>query len=103
MATGGFRGFILLGSDTWPAARKYSQELKDLVADCLAYEKEGRPTPRQLLTAVNEHLEAHPRLQDAMVDPAGTLLDFTDCTGFEIGQELVRQLPRSRRAKDPKR
>lgn len=88
-----FRGSILLGSDRWPAARRYSQELKDLVADCLTFFQEGRPTPRQVLDAVNEHLEANPHLQDVMADSAGTLLSFTDCDGFETGQRLVRDAP----------
>jgi hypothetical protein len=90
-----FRGSILLGSDRWPAAKRYSQELKDLVADCLNFFQEGRPTPRQVLDAVNEHLEANPPLQGAMADPTGTLLNFTDCDGFEIGQRLVRDVPTS--------
>jgi hypothetical protein len=90
-----FRRSILLGSDRWPAAKRYSQELKDLVADCLTFFQEGRPTPRHVLDAVNEHLEVNPHLQDDMADPEGTGLSFTDCDGFEIGQRLVRDVRNS--------
>jgi hypothetical protein len=90
-----FRGSILRGRDGWPAAKKYSQELKYLVADCLAFLQEGRPTPREVLDEVNKHLEANPHLQDGMADPEGTGLRFTDCDGFEIGQRLVRDVRNS--------
>jgi hypothetical protein len=70
----------------WPAARRYSDELKELVTNCLAFFPEGRHTPRQVLNAVNEHLKANPDLHIDMANPTGTLLTFPDCNDAEMGE-----------------
>lgn len=80
---------VLIGSGEFPAAVNYSEELKDLVRDCLRFSKDFRLSPRQVLDRVDSHLKANPGLEDRMKDVPDTLLDIEDNDGFEVGQLLV--------------
>ncbi|KAF3009851.1 hypothetical protein E8E13_010552 [Curvularia kusanoi] len=84
---------VLVGSDAWPAARRYSEELKTLVRDCLKYFKDNRPSAKEVLRRVDRHLDANPGLREEMADPHGTLLEFPDDGAFEIGDQLIAHRP----------
>jgi hypothetical protein len=84
---------VLVGSDAWPAARRYSEELKTLVRDCLKYFKDNRPSAKEVLRRVDRHLDANPGLREEMADPHGTLLELPDDGAFEIGDLLIAHRP----------
>ncbi|KAF9692816.1 hypothetical protein EKO04_009107 [Ascochyta lentis] len=79
---------VLIGSREWPAVNLYSEPLKALVRDCLRFWKDYRPTPREVLDRVNNHLLANPQLVDGM-DVVGTGLVLPDDNGFQVGGEVL--------------
>lgn len=79
---------VLVGTGKWAAALKYSDDLRDLVRDCLRFDKEFRPSPSDVLDRVNKHLETTPALVARMTDP-DTLLELADNDGFRVGQLLI--------------
>ena len=84
---------VLTGSDDWPASRRYSDELKQLVRDCLRWWKEFRPTPGEILNRVDAHLEANPHLQAHAMDARSTGLVLPGNGGFEVGSSFVAKRP----------
>lgn len=84
---------VLTGSRDWPAASRYSNELKDVVRDCLKFYNVQRPSARQVLDRVEKHLFEHPELEIDPMDVVNTGLAMPECDGFEVGELLVVRPP----------
>lgn len=84
---------LLMGSDDWPAARHYSDELKELVRECLRYDKESRPSPSDVLDRVNTHLEANLGAMEGAMDVGSNLLALPDNRDVQMGELLVINRP----------
>lgn len=83
---------VLVGTD-WPAARKYSEELKDLVRDCLRFDKEMRASLRQVLDRAEKWLrengeEALGAMNVEKMIADKELLVLPDRDGLEVGGRL---------------
>lgn len=80
---------VLIGSSDWPAAQRYSVELRDLVRDCLRFWKDYRPSPREVLDRVNRHLDANPHLKADPMDVTRSGLVLPNDYGFVVGHPFV--------------
>ncbi|KAF3039256.1 hypothetical protein E8E11_005434 [Didymella keratinophila] len=83
---------VLVGSQHWPAAKRYDGELKDLVRRCLKWEKVERPSAREVLEQVNAWLAANQQLAQGAMDVGQSWLDLPDSTGLEVGDVLMAKL-----------
>ncbi|KAJ4993304.1 hypothetical protein SVAN01_01279 [Stagonosporopsis vannaccii] len=86
-----YRQQVLIGSSEWPASIHYSEELKELVRDCLKFYQQDRPTPKVILDRVKRHLDANPHLKEGAMDADSTLLEFPYHRGQEIGERFKRK------------
>lgn len=84
---------VLIGSKEWPAGRRYSEELKGLVRSCLKYEKEDRPSAREVLDRAERWLRENEEEAQGAMDVGRSLLDLPDNDGLEVGEPLIVRRP----------
>lgn len=80
---------VLVGSPDVPAAGRYSDELKGLVRECLAFLPEGRVGLGEVLARARAHLDARPEVGAGAMDVGNTGFEAQDDGGFGVGEPLV--------------
>jgi hypothetical protein len=81
----------------FPAAAKYSDELRDLVRECLNFDMEHRPSLEKVYRAATKYLEDTDGAMDVVRDRDGLGLLELDLEEFEIGK--VFKVPESKKRK----
>lgn len=76
----------------FPAAKRYSEELKALVRRCLKFDKEDRPSAREVLGRADVWLVARPLEAERAESAEGSKLVLPEHRGFEVGELLMRTL-----------
>jgi serine/threonine protein kinase len=91
------RTTTLTGGKLFPAAAKYSDELRDLVRECLNFDMEHRPSLDKLYRAATKYLEDTDGAMDVLRDRDELGLLELDLEEFEIGK--VFKVPESKKRK----